>query len=309
MMTALAIGLAGCMERTAPPAPVVNLGRDLDSPTGAIMVSQNDTLYAISERYGLSLRDIIDANDIAPPYAIQSGQRLKLPAPRTYTVEQGDTLYRVSRMFGMSITELARQNNLRAPYNINAGQSLQVASHTPAPTVQTASYSVQPVVKTPETLKSMPAQKPAKIEKAVLAPPTTVKKYTPKTFEDRGFAWPVKGKILSSYGPKESGLHNDGVNISAVRGASVNAANSGQVMYVGDALKGFGNLVLVRHANGWVTAYGHLDSVKVTRGQTLSQGDMIGTVGSTGRVDQPQLHFEIRRGSEALNPEKYLPKI
>lgn len=307
--TALIAGLTGCMERNAPPAPVVNLGVHLDSPAGAIMVSQNDTLYDISQRYGLALRDIIDANNIAAPYTINAGQRLKLPPPREYTVERGDTLYRISRMFGMNMTDLARQNHLNAPYKLNAGRKLVVTHAEPAPSVQKPAYSYQPRVETPQELQTMPVAKPAKIEKVVLAPPTTTKTYNVERYEDKGFIWPVKGAVLSSYGPKDSGLHNDGLNIKAAKGTAVSAANSGQVMYVGDALKGFGNLVLLRHANGWVTAYGHLDSVSVTKGQKISQGDKLGTIGTSGRVDQPQLHFEIRRGSEALNPEKYLPKV
>lgn len=295
------------MERNAPPAPVTNLGLTLDSPTGAVTVSRNDTLYAISERYGLALRDIIDVNHIAPPYTINAGQRLKLPAPREYTVERGDTLYRISRMFGMTMTDLAHQNNLAAPYDLNAGQKLKVSVDS-TPVIKQAATYTQPRVETPKPLQTMPSARPAKVEQAVLKPqsrPTP----TQTPYADRGFVWPVNGRVLSSYGPKDKGLHNDGVNIAAARGSSVNSANAGEVMYVGDALKGFGNLVLVRHANGWVTAYGHLDSVDVVRGQKLAQGERIGGVGSTGRVDQPQLHFEIRRGSEALNPEKYLPKI
>lgn len=306
-LTLVTLSLAACMERTAPPAPVVNLGADIDSATGAVMVSRNDTLYDISERYGLSMRDIIEVNGIAPPYTINTGQRLKLPAPREYRVEQGDSLYRLSRMFGMSMTDLARQNNLSAPYTLQAGQNLKVSRNSTPAVVQTASYTIQPKVETPKALQTMPSSRPAKVEQAVIKPP--VKSSTIGKPVDKGFVWPVKGQVLSSYGPKENGLHNDGVNIAAPRGSAVGAASAGQVMYVGNALKGFGNLVLVRHDNGWITAYSHLDTIKVARGQNVSQGDAIGTVGSTGRVDTPQLHFEVRRGSQALNPQKYLPAI
>ena len=130
-----------------------------------------------------------------------------------------------------------------------------------------------------------------------------------KPYTSKGFDWPVRGRILSNYGAKESGLHNDGVNIQGALGTPVMAADAGQVMYVGNALKGFGNLILVKHDNGWVSAYGHLNDTRVARGDYLDRGDIIGSIGQSGRVDSPQLHFEIRKGAEAIDPEQKLPKI
>ena len=119
----------------------------------------------------------------------------------------------------------------------------------------------------------------------------------------------MRGRILSNYGPKDKGLHNDGINIAGALGQPVQAADSGEVMYVGNALPGFGNLILIRHDNGWVSAYGHLQKAKVARGDMVRRGDLIGSLGQSGRVDSPQLHFEVRRGGEALNPEAHLPKV
>jgi murein DD-endopeptidase MepM/ murein hydrolase activator NlpD len=116
----------------------------------------------------------------------------------------------------------------------------------------------------------------------------------------------VQGRIVSDFGPKPGGLHNDGINISAARGAPIHAAENGVVVYAGNELRGFGNLLLVRHADGWVTAYGHCDQLLVRRGQQVRRGQAIARVGSTGNVRTPQLHFEVRRGTRPVNPNEFL---
>ncbi|MBM3556702.1 MAG: M23 family metallopeptidase, partial [Alphaproteobacteria bacterium] len=121
------------------------------------------------------------------------------------------------------------------------------------------------------------------------------------------FLWPVAGPILSRYGPKEAGLHNDGINIAARPGTAVKAAADGTVAYAGNELKGYGNLVLVRHPGGWITAYAHNQELLVKRGDLVKQGQTIARVGATGSVRDPQLHFEIRRGSRAVDPLDHLP--
>lgn len=122
------------------------------------------------------------------------------------------------------------------------------------------------------------------------------------------FSWPVRGKILSGYGSKSNGLFNDGINIKAARGATVAASENGFVAYAGNEVKGMGNLVIIQHADGWMTVYAHMESMSVRRGHGVSVGQKIGTVGTSGKVDQPQLHFEIRKGTKAYNPVNYLKK-
>lgn len=299
--------LAGCGERTAPPAPVIELGTQPDSPTGAILAAKGETLYSISKRYNLPLQDIIRLNNIAPPYELNAGQRLKLPAPRYYSVRPQDSLYQISRMFDVSVTDIARTNNLSAPYTLTPGQKLRMPLDAPQRASRQASVSQPSSGKQSEYQSSSRASAPqqAKPKTRSQAP---ARKTTSSSTAAGTFTWPVQGRIISDFGPKENGLHNDGLNIAAPLGTSVRAANDGTVVYVGNALESFGNLVIVRHSNGWVTAYAHLDKVRVQRGQAITQNNILGTVGSTGRVDAPQLHFEIRRGSEALNPQKYLVK-
>jgi murein DD-endopeptidase MepM/ murein hydrolase activator NlpD len=116
------------------------------------------------------------------------------------------------------------------------------------------------------------------------------------------FLWPVNGKIVSPFGAKDGGLHNDGINIAAPLGTPVRAADNGVVVYAGNELKGFGNLLLVRHADGWVSAYAHCDALLVKRGDNVKRGQVIGRVGQSGNVTAPQLHFELRKGAEAVDP-------
>jgi len=112
---------------------------------------------------------------------------------------------------------------------------------------------------------------------------------------------------LSSFGAKKNGLHNDGVNIAAPRGAAVRAADNGVVAYAGKEIRGFGNLLLIKHDGGLITAYAHTDTLLVARGDTVTRGQVIGKVGTTGGVETPQLHFEVRQGTRAVDPSKYLP--
>lgn len=140
-----------------------------------------------------------------------------------------------------------------------------------------------------------------KTETAAPAPETPVAEAQPMAF-----AWPVRGTIISPFGPNGKGRDNDGINIAAPKGAPVKAAADGTVAYAGSEMKGFGNLVLVRHANGWVTAYAHLDRMVISKDAAVKAGEMIGTVGSTGGVGSPQLHFEVRRDGKPVDPELML---
>jgi len=121
-----------------------------------------------------------------------------------------------------------------------------------------------------------------------------------------GFMWPVRGKVISHFGPKANGLHNDGINIAAEAGSPVNAAADGVVVYAGNALKGYGNMVIVRHDNGWMTAYAHTDRMLVNLNTKVKQGQQIATVGKTGTVDKTQLHFGLRQGKSPVDPMRYL---
>jgi murein DD-endopeptidase MepM/ murein hydrolase activator NlpD len=120
------------------------------------------------------------------------------------------------------------------------------------------------------------------------------------------FLWPVRGKLLSKFGSKGQGVHSDGVNIAAPRGSAIRSAENGIVAYSGTELKGFGNLILIKHSNGFMTAYAHTSTMLVKRGDVVKRGQTIAKVGSSGNVASPQLHFQIRKGKKTLNPMRYL---
>jgi len=174
--------------------------------------------------------------------------------------------------------------------------SAQVASPSPA-----QANSVPEVTPAPATT---PIERPAAEieptqEKTQLA---SLPRSTAKPRPGGRFIWPVEGKLMSEYGPKGDGLHNDGINIAAPKGAPVFAAAPGVVAYAGNEIRGFGNLLLIQHTDGWMTAYAHNDKLLVKRGDHVTQGQQIGAVGATGNVASPQLHFEIRRGKRAVDP-------
>lgn len=239
-------------------------------------------------------------------------------------VARGDTLYSLSRKYSVPVNDLAVMNNLTPPFNLSVGQKIRVPNLARVSVEQVRTDDVKVAVKsTNATVQTQPQQKrDAKTiaekvgaEKKVVATP--VKKISsdptkklPKinARSSSKFSWPVRGKILSNYGAKSSGLFNDGINIGAARGTAVKAAENGVVAYAGNEVKGMGNLIIIQHEDGWMTVYAHMDSMVVRRGARVSVGQQIGTVGKTGKVDSPQLHFEIRKGTKAYNPTQYLKK-
>ena len=128
----------------------------------------------------------------------------------------------------------------------------------------------------------------------------------PEPMSGNSFRWPVQGRIISEFGTKPDGGHNDGINVAVPAGTSVKAAENGVVAYAGDELKGYGNLVLIRHSNNWVSAYAHNEEILVKRGDQVRRGQVIAKAGRTGQVNQPQLHFELRKGSRPVDPTKFM---
>ncbi|MFC3677455.1 peptidoglycan DD-metalloendopeptidase family protein [Ferrovibrio xuzhouensis] len=315
-------------------------GQRIEMPGGQFhTVQRGDTLYSISRAYGVDLYSIARTNDLAPPYAIAVGQQLRISAPggsaiasaphdaapatgpaATGTVGSlgngGVQVEALPPPGGTAATPPAVTPSVAAPPGPKTpaapgvlmppppgGTAAAKAPEPPAaeakPEGQAATAEPAPEDKPviPEEKPTPPAaQQPAETQQAAVVPPRS----------GRTFSWPVRGRIISSFGPKADGLHNDGINIAARAGAPVTAAENGVVVYAGNELRGFGNLLLVRHAGGWITAYAHLDRMLVKKGQQVARGQAIGTVGSSGGVSSPQLHFEIRQGTQAVDPAKFL---
>lgn len=294
-------------ERHAEAAPVPS-GSTRPRPPHPdhVTVQAGETLYAISRRYGVPVRALIEANGLAPPYALSAGRRLAVPQVHVHVVQPGETLYSVSRAYGVDTTTLARSNALPPPYTVFVGQALVLPAPTEVAEGVTAPPRPEPKPQLAESRpppppRLEPAAGPASHRELAALPPPRVGSATGR------FLWPVRGRLVSDYGTDAGGTRNDGINIAAPAGTTVLAADAGIVAYAGNELRGYGNLVLIKHANGWMTAYAHNSMLLVKRGQKVRRGQPIARIGATGAVSRPQLHFEVRHGAKALDPTDYLP--
>ena len=262
------------------------------------------------------------------------------------TVEKGDTLYSLSRKYEIPVNDLAVMNKLSAPFNLSIGQKIKVPKLANVPTRSSVEIKKSATkVAEKQTVKKVTEKKDAKkienkpiqqkqpdtknkqkekiVKKEEVKTKQIVQKTQPVTKissnpkqalpaiakrSSSKFSWPVRGKILSGFGPKNGGLVNDGINIAAEAGTLVRAAENGVVAYAGNEVRGMGNLIIMQHSDGWMTVYAHLSSMTAKRGDKINVGQQIGKIGQTGKVDRPQLHFEIRKGTKAYNPTLYLKK-
>jgi murein DD-endopeptidase MepM/ murein hydrolase activator NlpD len=265
-------------------------------PSQMVEVRANDTLYAVATRYQVTPQSVIEANGLQPPYNLRKGQTLKLVPRRTHVVRPGDSVYVISQRYAVSQYQLAQLNFLKPPFELKIGQKLQLPN--------SLDFSVLDVG-LPDGVSGTNIAQPAPTKTSVPAAPR--KRFVaPSLAGSSGFSWPVQGEIIAEFGPSQRGVHNDGVNIAASEGASVGAAAKGRVAFVGTNIKSFGKLVLVKHDGGIITAYAHLGDISVTEGDIVTAGQSIGTIGRSGRVDSPQLHFEIRKSRQPVDPRSLI---
>src|ERR1700733_14967020 len=332
------------IESTGTVAPRSVAARGPGQGGTTIIVGTSDTLEILSRRYNVSAAAIMQANGYKGPRALSPGQQLIIPhpgpavaaapalaapvskpvamvsaAPSVHVVNHRDTLMSIARRNHIPVTELARANNLEPSTKLRLGMKLTVPgakTAAVAPVAQPlAVAAVQPAAAPlPPTTKMAAAAGPpqtahlaqatGKIEDAPAA--ETPVKASEATGALPTFRWPVRGKGITAYGAKANGKANDGINLAVPEGTPVKAAEDGVVAYSGNELKGYGNLVLVRHANGYVTAYAHASELLVKRGDTIKRGQVIAKSGQSGEVGSPQLHFEIRKGSTPVDPLQFL---
>ncbi|MBE6456248.1 MAG: LysM peptidoglycan-binding domain-containing protein [Alphaproteobacteria bacterium] len=265
-----------------------------------LYVHKGDTLYALARKNDISLRDLIEENNLKAPYNLYIGQKLRIPQAQTHTVQKGDTLYSISRKYDMNISALSRMNNLSEPYTLSVGQILKVNNTTqPVNNINSGKKKTITQNKVQTKQKKVIQQKKRTVS-------ITKTANVPRSQSKKRFMWPVKGKIISSFGSSQKSMQNDGINIAAKKGTPVVAADAGTIGYAGNQLKGYGNLILIRHSNGWMTAYAHNDKIYVKKDQKVKKGQKIATIGKTGNVTTPQLHFEIRYKTKVVNPKTYL---
>jgi murein DD-endopeptidase MepM/ murein hydrolase activator NlpD len=328
---------------TVPPRSVAAARPPAQAGT-TIIVGTSDTLDILAKRYNVSTTAILQANGYKGPRALSPGQQLIIPrqtasvatpapalappasksaamvaAPSSvHVVNRGDTLMSIARRNHVTVAELAKANNLDQSAKLSLGMKLSVPgakSAAAAPAQPVAAAPVQPVAAAPATKMAAVGGQPqsARLAQATtnvaeekpVAEPASVKP-SEATGALPTFRWPVRGKVITSYGAKTNGKSNDGINLAVPEGTPVKAAEDGVVAYSGNELKGYGNLVLVRHSNGYVTAYAHASELLVKRGDTIKRGQIIAKSGQSGEVGSPQLHFEIRKGSSPVDPLQFL---
>ncbi|HVV94265.1 MAG TPA: LysM peptidoglycan-binding domain-containing M23 family metallopeptidase [Hyphomicrobiales bacterium] len=254
-------------------------------------------------------------------------------APRTseHVVADGETLYSVAREYHVEVTSLAAANHIGLDHHVRIGERLIVPGGAAATHAEARAEAPRPAeTRGTHVAERAPAAAPATrqaalqpapsapVHQAVATPahqaaPAPAKAET-ESADVTGstgavsFRWPVRGRIISGFGPKPNGSTNDGINLAVPAGTPVQAAASGVVAYAGNELKGYGDLVLIRHPGGWVTAYAHNSEILVKKGQEVRRGEVIAKSGKTGAVDAPQLHFELRRGATPVDPLSHMPQ-
>ena len=254
-------------------------------------VLPGDTLYAVARRFTVEAAALAEFNEITLSSSIRAGQKIYLPADAK---DKGPPPIPKPAPV---IAPPPRPQVAAAPPIVPPPPRAPTPGPEPepepepepAPPTPRAPIPYRATNPTPQQPQTLPAPRPATPEAS--APPSE----SQITAAGRGkFVWPVRGDVLSRFGPTGGGQRNDGVNIAARPSEPVRAAAQGEVVYAGNQVPGFGNLVLIKHSGGWVTAYAHLAKIDVKMRQAIAQGQAIGEAGQTGTVDQPQLHFEVR---------------
>ncbi len=283
-------------------------------PARQYLVVAGDTLSRVASKTGATKEAIAEANQLAEPFTVKTGQKLRIPGGRYHRVGKGESGIAIARAYGVAWSRIAALNQLEQPYILREGQRLvlpsqeEAASMTLEQRAQAFKLDIDDIVTGGEPALANNAKPvaPVPTPKRTLPPTATVA--APVQSFDAQFAWPVEGRVIRPFGPIADGARNDGINIAAPEGTPIYAAADGVVAYVGTDVAIYGGLILLRHGEGWLTAYGHAERLAVNRGQAVKKGQLIGYVSQAGLADQDQLHFEIRQGRTPVDPKAYLPK-
>jgi murein DD-endopeptidase MepM/ murein hydrolase activator NlpD len=303
-----------------PPARMTATGK-VTAATGLVRVytvAKGDHIDLIARDLQTTRAVIVEANHLKPPFAIRPGQKLKIPVEKVYVATSGDTLSAIARRFSVTLADLADLNSLSPRAHIRAGDRIALpAEYTDKGPV---AWEAEAAVPVPVRRWGGPAYTPSaeaiaaaeRRNAAGYAPESPVRGDLVATGKGR-FIWPVQGDVTTRFGAAATGRRSDGIDIKAPEGTPVKASAAGDVVYAGNQVPGFGNLVLVKHADGWVTAYAHLQRIDVQMRQSVTQGEAIGAVGMTGGWTEPGLHFEIRfatsptEKAKPIDPLQVLP--
>lgn len=294
----------------------VNAGQELIIPTPGspvevkasvapktYTVEKGDTPHGIADKLGVKEKDLIARNKLHAE-KLRIGQVLIVPGAGsgsdTSPAEAASASDSKPSSAGPEV-HVVHTTTIPAPGA--SGADHPSAAMTADPPNAAQSHSPSPTAASPEVTGGATAKSDTTPGSQVAS---MVQLPTPDPMSGNSFRWPVQGRIISVFGTKPDGGHNDGIDVAVPQGTSVKAAENGVVAYAGNELKGYGNLVLVRHANNWVSAYAHNDEILVKRGDKVRRGQIIAKAGNTGSVSQPQVHFELRKGSRPVDPTKYM---
>jgi murein DD-endopeptidase MepM/ murein hydrolase activator NlpD len=224
-----------------------------------------------------------------------------------HVVAAGETLTKIAHQYGKSVADIAKANNILPYAKVSIGDRIIIPGariSSAAPEAEPAAAPIK-LAANKAVASATPAQSASMVTPVAETPSTdTTAKATAEATP--GFRWPVRGRIIAGFGPKPNGQQNDGIDVAVPENTPIKAAEDGVVAYAGNELKGYGNLVLVRHPNGYVTAYAHAKELLVKRGDQIKRGEVIAKSGQSGNVDAPQLHFEVRKGSAPVDPMQFL---
>lgn len=283
---------------------------------GDYVVQAGDTLFKIGERTGAGLDVIAKSNGLAPPFALAVGQRLTIPAGRYHRVQAGETGIAIARAYTVSWSDIIAANSLTDPFVLKIGQRLVIPAAMPRGAPEPGEAQVDITARAaafkldiddiltggePATDVAVSALPPIVQPARPLAP--TVRVAEPTAFSGQ-FGWPVRGRVVNRFGRSVAGEVNDGIDISVPQSAPIFAAGDGVVAFVGSDVAAVGGLILVRHGDGWISAYGRATQATVTRGQSVKRGQVIGRAGLGAT---PLIHFQLRKSRIPVDPVRYLP--
>jgi lipoprotein NlpD len=298
----LLVALTGCGQIVFPDQERQQAGKWRGTMESKHRVERGETLYAIAYRYGVEYETLAEWNKIKSPYRIYVGQELILKPQVEHRVVKGETLYSIAFRYGVDYRSLAKVNDINPPYQILIGQKLTIIPQANSPATA--------IIQVSEPEKSTPVKVTGRVV------PTTgsttqpqsskvVKKGTSYSSNRKLFwSWPVQGKVITTFSPKD---HRKGIDIRGKVGTPIVAADDGDVVYSGNGLLGYGNLIIIRHNSSYLSAYGHNRKLLVKEGASVKKGENIAEMGTT-RKKGAVLHFEIRRNGKPVDPLGYLPR-
>jgi lipoprotein NlpD len=278
-------------------------------------IAPGDTLNRVAARTGAGAEAIARANDLQPPFALQPGASLRIPGGRYHLVRAGQSGIAIARAYGVPWSRVVEANGLVEPFILRTGQRILIpggGTAAPSSAAQRAAafrLNIDDILTGGEPALASNARPVAPAPGPTRVLPATAAVAAPARFAGGGFAWPVQGRLLSRFGPGQSGERRNGVDILASPGTPVRASADGVVAYVGSGIAALGGIVIVKHGSNWTTVYGYASKLLVQRGQAVKKGQTVALSGETGSVERPAVHFELRRGRTPVNPEDQLPRL